>query len=100
MISFSIKKTDANCTIRIESVEEEDIGTWGCQLLYQNKEGESVKAENDVFVVVANSSAKISQDFKCTMPDEGDKLQFCSLRNGDEGVFKLSFKKSHGDRIR
>ena len=94
MIYFSIKKTDANCTIRIESVEEEDIGTWGCQLLYQNKEGESVKAENDFFVVVANSSAKIYQDFKCTMPDEGYKLQFCSWRNGDEGAFKTSFKKS------
>jgi hypothetical protein len=43
-----------------------------------------------------------SLNLKCTMPEkgEGEKLQVCSWRNGGEGAFKSSFKKSHGDRIR
>ena len=36
----------------------------------------------------------------CPMPDEGEQLQVCSWRNGGDGEFKSSFKKSHGDRIR
>lgn len=42
-----------------------------------------------------------SLNLKCTMPEkgEGEKLQVCSWRNGGEGAFKSSFKKSHGDRI-
>jgi len=45
--------------------------------------------------------AKIDQmtALPCPMPDDGEKLQVCSWRNGDEGAFKSSFKKSHGDRL-
>jgi len=44
---------------------------------------------------------KIDQTLKltCPMPDDGEKLQICAWRFGDEGAFKSSFKKSHGDRI-
>ena len=41
-----------------------------------------------------------SLNLSCPMPDEGEKLQICSWRNGGDGAFKSSFKKSHEDRIR
>ena len=49
-----------------------------------------------------NQWFKIGQagNLRCPMPDDGEKLQVCSWRNGDEGAFKSSFKKSHGDRLR
>ena len=43
---------------------------------------------------------KIDQKLTCPMPDDGEELQICSWRIGDEGVFKSSYKKSHGDRLR
>jgi len=44
---------------------------------------------------------KIDQNIAltCPVPNDGEKLQVCSWRNGDEGAFKSSFKKSHGDRL-
>ena len=41
-----------------------------------------------------------THELTCPMPDNGEKLQVCAWRIGDEGAFKSSFKKSHGDRIR
>jgi len=40
-----------------------------------------------------------TQKLTCPMPDDGEKLQVCAWRIGDEGAFKSSFKKSHGDRL-
>ena len=39
-------------------------------------------------------------DLACPMPEDGEKLQVCSWRNEDKGEFKLSFKESHGNRVR
>ena len=52
--------------------------------------------------IAATSWAKIDQRKKlsCPMPDDGEKLQVCSWRIGEEGAFKSSFKKSLGDRVR
>ena len=55
-IYFSIKENNTNCIIRIDRVEEEDEGTWGCQLKYQNEEGESVEWEYKWDLHVANFS--------------------------------------------
>ena len=41
-----------------------------------------------------------TQKLTCPMPNDGEKLQVCAWRIGDEGAFKSSFKKSHGDRLR
>ena len=97
---FSIK-SETNCTIRIEGVEKEDEGTWECKITYENKDGESVDEENDFFLEVANYlEEKPTVELNCSMPDDGAKIQVCSWRNGGEGAFKSSFKKSHEDRIR
>jgi len=53
---LSIEKNNATCIIRIDRVEEEDQETWGCQLKYQNKEGESVEHEQKWDIHVANFS--------------------------------------------
>ena len=81
--------------IRIERVEEEDEGIWECKVHYQNKDGETALFQNKILVDVANVALELS----LSMPTDGEKLQVCSWRNGDEAAFKSSFRKSHGDRI-
>ena len=58
-VYFSVidpKENDNECLLRIESVEEEDIGTWECQIRYQNSVGESVD-----IVYLARKRYKTSQ---------------------------------------
>ena len=81
--------------IRIDRIEEEDEGTWVCQVHYQNEDGQAVLFQNKNFVYVAN----VALELNFSIPDSGEKLQVCSWRSGDKGAFKSSFKKSHGDRI-
>ena len=57
---ISIKENDTHCMIRIERVKEEDVGTWGCQIRYQNKNGESVEWEYEWVFNVDNFSAENS----------------------------------------
>ena len=42
--------------IHIDRVEEKDEGIWGCELKYQNKEGESVQWNGKWDLHVANFS--------------------------------------------
>ena len=44
-ISFSIEENNTDCMIRIERVEEEDQGIWGCKVHYQNKDGDIIETE-------------------------------------------------------
>ena len=55
-IYFSIKENITICIIDIERVQEEDEGIWGCELKYQNKEGESVEWNVNLDLHVANFS--------------------------------------------
>jgi hypothetical protein len=81
--------------IRIDRVEEEDEGIWECEVRYQTKDGDAVSIQKKIVVEVAD----VDLELNLSMPEDGEKLQVCSWRNGDEGAFKSSFKKSHGDRI-
>jgi len=53
---LSIKEKNTTCAIGIERVQEEDEGIWGCELKYQNKEGESVEWNVNLDLHVANFS--------------------------------------------
>jgi len=57
-ISIEKIKNDTLCTLLFETVEEEDEGTWGCQIRYENKDGESIEAEAKRILNVANFSAE------------------------------------------
>jgi len=89
------QQNHTNCMIRIDRVEEEDEGTWVCQVHYQNEDGQAVLFQNKIFVNVAD----VALELNFSIPEGGEKLQVCAWRNGDKGAFKSSFKKSHGDRI-
>ena len=57
-IYFSIEKmeNDTLCTILFDTVEVEDEGTWGCQIRYENKDGETIDLEAERILNVANFS--------------------------------------------
>ena len=55
-IYFSIVEYNNTCIISIEPFEEKDEGIWGCELKYQNKEGESVEWNGKWNLHVANFS--------------------------------------------
>jgi len=89
---IGIKESNTSCMIRIERVEEKDEGIWGCKLRYQNKDGETIATEAKTILYVAKPDQ--TWNLHSNMPNDGEKLQVCSWRNGDEGAFKTSFKKS------
>jgi len=49
-------ENDTLCTILFDTVEEEDEGTWGCQIRYENKDGETIDMEAERILNVANFS--------------------------------------------
>ena len=55
-IYFSIVEYNNTCIISIEPFEEKDEGIWGCELKYQNKEGESVEYNANWNLHMANFS--------------------------------------------
>ena len=78
-IYFSIKENSTDCIIRIERVEEEDEGTWGCQIRYQNKEGETVEWEHEWVLNMANISA------------ENPTLEDLTVENTTEAIYRQVF---------
>ena len=80
-----------NCSISINRVEKKDEGYWYCMMNYEDKEYRSL-----VFQERFLSKIDHSFDWTCSMPDDGEKLQLCSWRIGEEGAFNSSFEKSHG----
>jgi len=57
--------------IRIERVEEEDQGIWGCKVHYQNKDGDIIETEAERIIYVAKPEK--THELTCPMPDDGEK---------------------------
>ena len=81
---------EKNCSLSINRFENKDEGNWSCMVYYNNSEGFSLVSEKRF-----QSKIDHSLVWTCPMPADGEKLQACSWRIGDVGVFKSAFKKSH-----
>jgi len=67
------------CKILFDTVEEEDEGTWGCRIGYENKDGETIYLEAERILNVANTTEATNYTSKNLISGSVEKDEFVDV---------------------